>query len=61
MNSKKFIELSGNELFGVDGGSSLGNTMMLAGGVVCLFATGPVGLGVGAAIAVIGYCDAQGW
>ena len=61
MNLNNFVELSGNELLNVDGGSWIGNTLILAGGVVCGFATGPVGIGAGVAIAVIGFCDTQGW
>ena len=38
-----------------------GNALIFAGGVVCCFATGPVGFGVGIACAVIGFSDSQGW
>lgn len=36
MNSKSFMALSEYELLSVDGGSWLGNTLVFAGGVVCL-------------------------
>lgn len=61
MNLNNFVELSGNELLNVDGGGWLGNALIFAGGVVCCFATGPVGFGVGIASAVIGFSDSQGW
>ena len=48
-------------LLNVDGGSTLGNAMILAGGVVLAFSTGPVGLGVGLACGVLGFCDSQDW
>lgn len=60
MNSNNFTEVSENELLSIDGGS-FGNYLMLTGGVIACFATGPVGLGVGIACAVMGFCDAQGW
>ncbi|HHV09331.1 MAG TPA: hypothetical protein GXX75_03505 [Clostridiales bacterium] len=61
MNSNCFVELTNNEMTIVDGGSWLGNTLMLAGALVGICATGPVGVGVGIACAVIGFCDSQGW
>lgn len=61
MNKKIFMELSEDTLLNVDGGSTLGNAMILAGGVVLAFSTGPVGLGVGLACGVLGFCDSQDW
>lgn len=61
MDNLNFLEISNNELFDIDAGGWLGNVLLLTGSVVSTFATGPVGLGVSIACAVLGFCDSQGW
>lgn len=61
MCTNNFMELSEKDLLTVDGGGWFGNALILAGGIIGCFATGPVGLGVGIACTVLGFSDSQGW
>ena len=59
--SNDFIELSADDEFLISGGSTTGNVLICAGGIIACCASGPVGVGVGIAIAVLGFIDSQGW
>ncbi len=57
----KMKELSLDDMYNIEAGDTLGNALIFAGGLVALGATGPVAVGVGVAVTVLGFCDAQGW
>ena len=56
-----FNEVTLYEAIEINGGGAIGNTLMLAGGIISATATGPIGVAVGVTIAVIGFCESMDW
>lgn len=61
MTSTSFIELSYSEECIVDGGSWIGNLLVVAGGACLAFATGPVAVATGFGVLLLNSCDSFGW
>ena len=61
MKKGVFCELTTDEAMSIDGGGTLGNCLILAGGICLAIAGGPVGIGVGVFAAFLTFSDAQAW
>ncbi len=65
ISTHSFLELSIDESYLINGGGTLGNSLIFVGGV-CIAVGGcvceaPLVIAVGVYVAILGLCQAQGW
>ena len=61
MNNTYYQNLSQDELFDIEGGSTFGNLCIAAGSVILIAASGPPAWIAGGACIAVGFAHSQGW